>query len=268
MKIKLATILLSMSLATFGCSDDVEIIGSGGGDDAGVDDTDTGGDDTGGDDTGGDDTGGDDPVENSYLVEFTNLTTNQPMTAPVAAIHDDSINLYELGAIATDEIRDIAETGDNTGAVAFAMGAGDLVSAAGEVGATPILPGNMATIMFTSSNPDHVFSLVNMVICTNDGITGVDSIPLPTDATGWTLTAVAYDAGTRMNMDDANSFFPPPCSDLDPTMRTPPPEENPRLPIGAHPGQAGVINTPAAGGNWDFMPTDDMISVTMTLVEP
>jgi len=182
----------------------------------------------------------------TFQITFTNLTDGQLMTPPVVALHDSGVHLYQVGETASDAIRDIAEMGSNAALVAFATANPDAVSAAGEAGTAPFGPGNTVSISLTTTESAQVFSAVNMVICTNDGIAGVV-----------TVSAMAYDAGTRMNQADAQSFFPPPCKTGD-TVEAP--VEDPRASIVAHPGQSGLANVPD-GSNWNFAAGEGVLQI-------
>ena len=100
-----------------------------------------------------------------------------------------------------------------------------------------------------------------MVICTNDGIVGVDSMALPDDNTPVTAMAIAYDAGTRNNSADPESFFPPPCRAGD---AVPPAETDPRTPIALHPGQT-VPNSagtgPLGNADWNLTSGQQILSI-------
>ena len=189
----------------------------------------------------------------SFQITVTNMTTGQLMTPPVAAIHDASVHLFEVGATASDAIRNIAETGADAELVAFATDPANaaLVSGAGVIGDGPFAAGGQVTTTLATENDAYVFSLVNMVICTNDAIAGVDSVALPATNEPLTLMAMAYDAGTRVNQSDNNSFFPPPCRSTDVVEA---PVEDPRQAIAAHAGQTGITvpDTAPDGSNWDF----------------
>lgn len=200
----------------------------------------------------------------SYQITFTNLSQGQLMTPPVVAIHDVSVHLFEVGETSSDAIRDIAEMGAEAALVAFATDPenASVVSAAGVAGTGPFGSGGTATTTLSTNQANHVFSAVNMVICTNDGISGFDSISLPTDNQPLTLSAVAYDAGTRQNQNDSETFFPPPCRAGD-VMEAP--LENPRQPIAQHSGQSG-LNVPVqdatpANSNWDFQAGELLLQV-------
>ena len=194
----------------------------------------------------------------TFQVTFTNLTAGQLMTPPVAAIHDPSAHLFQVGSVASDAIRDIAETGNSAALVQFATDNPSLVSAAEVIGAGPFGAGANVTGSLTPTESGQVFSAVNMVICTNDGISGVDSIALPAGNEPVTVMAMAYDAGTRVNQADALSFFPPPCAAGDAVNEAP--VEDPRADIAAHAGQGGLANVPE-GANWDFATGDRVLQI-------
>ncbi len=198
----------------------------------------------------------------TFQVTFTNMTAGQLMTPPVVALHDPSVHLFQVGAEASDAIRDIAETGNSAELVAFAGANPTVVSAAAVVGEGPFGAGGSVTGSLSTSESGQVFSAVNMVICTNDGISGVDSIALPAGNEPVTVMAMAYDAGTRVNQADALSFFPPPCAAPTDTGGgtgdNEAPVEDPRAAIAAHGGQAGLSN---AAGNWNFATGDEVLQI-------
>ena len=183
------------------------------------------------------------------------------MTQPVVALHDPSVHLFQVGEISSDPVRDIAETGDNSELVAFAGANGDVVSDAGVAGEGNIFPGGQVSINLTTDLDGQVLSSVNMVICTNDAMVGVDSMALPNDNEPVVVTAIAYDAGTRENVADAESFFPPPCRVGEVAA---PAETDPRSPIALHPGQT----VPNAGGtgplgnaDWNLTSGEDVLMI-------
>ncbi len=191
----------------------------------------------------------------NFAVTLTNLSAGQPMTPAVVAIHDDAVNLFETGTAASTQLQAIAEDGNNDPMVALAGSLGEQVSVAGVIGDAPLPPSGTATLTLENGSTDHVLSLVNMVICTNDGFTGLDSVPLPTDSTPVTLTAVPYDAGTEVNNLDPSYWVAPPAPCGNPGT------ENMREAeagvITAHPGQTGV-------GAFDFAGTDNILQIEIT----
>ncbi len=206
---------------------------------------------------------GGDSDAGSFQVTFYNLTMNQPMTPPVVAIHDPSVNLFQIGQEASNAVQAIAEMGNNAPLVEFAVGNPEVVSAAGVAGDAPFGPGASVSINLTTEEAGQVFSAVNMIICTNDGISGVDSVALPTGNDPVVINARPYDAGTRINQDNSYSFFPPPCrtradGELVPVQEAP--LESPRGSIGPHAGQFRVTNTPE-GRNWNFATEDEVLRI-------
>ena len=199
----------------------------------------------------------------SFQVTFYNMTQNQLMTPPVVALHDPSVHLFQIGEEASDAIQVIAEMGNNAPLVDFATANPDVVSAAGVAGTGPFGSGESVTLNLTTSESGQVFSAVNMIICTNDGISGVDSHALPTGTDPVVILARPYDAGTRVNQDNSYSFFPPPCrtnaaGELIDVAEAP--LEDPRAAIGPHEGQFRISNTPT-GRNWDFATDDDVLRI-------
>jgi len=213
--------------------------------------------------TDSDNTGGAGSEAGSFQVTFTNMTQNQLMTPPVVALHDPSVHLFQVGEVASDAIQVIAEMGNNAPLVEFAGANPEVVSAAGVAGTGPFGAGESVTLNLTTTESGQVFSAVNMIICTNDGISGVDSHALPAGTDPVVILARPYDAGTRINQNNSYSFFPPPCRTnaegvlIDVAEA---PLEAPRAAIGPHEGQFRITNTPT-GRNWDFETTDDVLRI-------
>ena len=156
------------------------------------------------------------PLMSEFEVTIENLTSGQPMTPPLAAIHTPDIALWERGAAASEGIREIAENGNLAPMEMAVMGASavtDYVVAIGS-GAPPLMAGESRTFTIESTDGAGLFSFVSMLICTNDGFTGVNSIALP-DAVGDMVMAdgISYDAGTEMNT-EAWADMVPPCGPL------------------------------------------------------
>lgn len=197
----------------------------------------------------------DDPVAvttDNYSVTFTNLSTGQPMTPPVVAIHDASVNLFRIGSAASPQLQAIAENGNNDPMVELA-GSLSQVSAAGVAAPAepgPLLPQQTSTILLENGLSNHVFSAVNMVVCTNDGFSGVDSVSLPTGTETLTLMKLPYDAGTEENILMAD-YWVPPCGGTG-NLHT-----DEAGVITAHPGQTGV-------GDFNFVGTDPILMIEIT----
>jgi len=153
-----------------------------------------------------------------YKVTITNLTAGQPLTPPILATHTNRTGFFTVGEPASEGIRQIAENGN--GAV--------LLQALGEdtqvhevvTGAAPLVPANnpgdtgfesSATFTITAQGRARYLSYASMLICTNDGFTGLDSVPLPRHKI--TVYTAGYDARTESNTEDFADIVPP-CQGL------------------------------------------------------
>ncbi len=195
------------------------------------------------------------PIAGTFDISFTNLSTGQPMTPPVAAIHEGSVTLFSIGTEASVQLQQIAENGNNDPMVALASSLAE-VSAAG-VGFVdaenpgPMQPGETATLTLETSADTGVFSAVSMVVCTNDGFTGTNSHALPTGSETLSFDVVPYDAGTEVNTLDAE-YWVMPCGGSGANMH-----EDENGVTGAHPGQTGT-------GNFDFAGSDAIMRIEIT----
>lgn len=215
------------------------------------------------DDAGSDDGDAAGTAPGSFQVTFYNHTYDQLMTPPVVALHDPSVHLFQVGQPASDEIQVIAEMGNNAPLVEFANNNPAVVSAAGVAGNGPFAAGESVSLNLTTTQSGQVFSAVNMIICTNDGISGADSIALPSGNEPVFVMARPYDAGTRVNQNNSYSFFPPPCRTTADGVLVDvqeAPLESPRAAIGPHVGQFRTVNTPFLR-NWDFNTDSDVLII-------
>ncbi len=156
--------------------------------------------------------------EQQYKVTITNLTSGQPLTPPVLATHTRNASVFRLGEDSSAEIQAIAENGNNEPLVSalsssfqvqqVIQGTAPLVPD-GNPGATPFE--SSATFYINARGKARYLSIAAMLICTNDGFTGVDSIRLPSKKK--TVYAVAYDARSERNTEDFADMVPP-CQPL------------------------------------------------------
>ena len=191
--------------------------------------------------------------ERRYELTFTNLS-GQPMTPPVVAIHNKTTDVFEVGEGASEPVREIAENG-NIDPLVAAAGANPDVTAAAVAGDGPLFPGESVTITVDTDRSWRRLSVVSMVVCTNDGFTGFDSVRIP-----WfvgdsaSFTATAYDAGTEINIEDPD-YWVPPCGGSGENLK-----QAESGVITAHPGLSGF-------GDLDFAAGQDMLRVDVTRVE-
>ncbi len=158
------------------------------------------------------------PPIKTYDITITNLTSGQPLTPPVVATHRRRADLFEVGEPASFEVKEIAENGNVT-PLADALGADKHVFESKVVpsptGPGPIMhDGGTLNFQITASPPAKYLSFVSMLICTNDGFTGLDSERLPKKVgDSVTVLTAAYDAGTEINTEDFADIVPP-CQGL------------------------------------------------------
>ncbi len=145
--------------------------------------------------------------ETTYSVTIENLTDGQPFTPPVLVAHSSEMDLFETGEAASNEIAQLAENGNGDPLVALANGAGATVVAHD----APVMPGETATLSISAESGMYL-SAAFMLICTNDGFSGVDSWMLPASGSQ-TVETNAYDAGSEQNTEDFADIVPP-CQGL------------------------------------------------------
>ena len=154
----------------------------------------------------------------TYKVTITNLTPGQPFTPPVLVTHSDKTGIFTVGEAASLDIQEIAENG-NSGPLMDTLGV-DVEVHEVVAGGVPLVPANnpggtmfdsSATFMITTKGKAKFLSFASMLICTNDGFTGLDSIKLGKKK--MTVFSVAYDARTEINTEFFADMVPP-CQGL------------------------------------------------------
>jgi Spondin_N len=154
----------------------------------------------------------------TFEVTFTDLTGGQPLTPAVAATHRGKNELFNVGDAASFGLKEIAENGNNApmlSRLASDVDVSDFLEAPGG----PLVPagtpgdamfGQSTTFTITADRGARRLSLAAMLICTNDGFTGVNSLSLPSEVGGSvTVETMAYDAGTEANTEDFADIVPP-----------------------------------------------------------
>lgn len=150
----------------------------------------------------------------TYTVTVENLTEGQWFTPPNFAAHRRGVHVFGVGRPASPGVVAVAENGlvpvlaaeldsaiDGKGLGTSGVGPG--------VDGGPIPPG--ATVSFEVTSSERRFSLVSMVICTNDGFAGLDSVNLPRwSGDTKTVRVRAYDAGSEINTERHDDLVPAP----------------------------------------------------------
>ena len=144
--------------------------------------------------------------DTTYLVEIENLTKGQPFTPPLLVAHSADVNLYEAGQAASAELQQIAENGNLPPMVELLEGLSGVYSVV--VGDGPVFPGQTLTVMIEAPAGSSL-SWVSMLICTNDGFTGIGSLDVNSIGASTSVDAGAYDAGTEVNTEDFKDIVPP-----------------------------------------------------------
>ncbi len=207
-----------------------------------------------------------------YRVTITNLTGGQPLTPPVLAIHRRPVSIFALGHPASLGVQEIAENGNPRPLVQALSDDPHVVSV--ETGSAPIVPSgrtdetgfsDSATFEIDGGPGAKYFSWESMLICTNDGFTGVSGLRLPAKSgDSITVHTVSYDSGTEVNTENFADIVPP-CQGLigvtgDPGTGT----TNPAL------AEGGVVHRhDGIDGNGDLIPavhgwTDPVATLTIT----
>lgn len=130
-------------------------------------------------------------------VKLTNLTHGSYFTPLLVTAHDSMSHLFTVGTAASAGLRIMAECGDIS-MLSADMGGVDMDTvenpAAGLLG-----PGQSTTTNLMTAAENTHLSLVAMVLPSNDGFVGLDSMLISTQAGTHTYYLNAYDAGTEAN---------------------------------------------------------------------
>ncbi|MBA3236484.1 MAG: spondin domain-containing protein [Chloroflexi bacterium] len=157
----------------------------------------------------------------TYRVTITNLTDGQPFTPPLVALHRPNVDVFSVGSKASFGVKEIAENGNlmpllsalgSTKGVGAVEAAGAPVVPAGSIGETDPALGFSSTSTLTITAPKNVtrFSWVSMLLCTNDGFTGVDTVRLPKHVGDSVSRSTAgYETSTEMNTEEYGDIVMP-----------------------------------------------------------
>ena len=130
-------------------------------------------------------------------ITVTNLTHGNHFTPLLFAAHDSSQHLFQPGVAATSSLQAMAEGGD----ISFLNT--DMISVGADVNANPagglMMPGQTVQFTMTTQKTNTQLSVVAMILPTNDGFVGLESLTLPTKRGRYEYYLNAYDAGTEIN---------------------------------------------------------------------
>lgn len=201
-----------------------------------------------------------------FRVTFENLTEGQPFSPPVIATHRSGIRMFRVGRSASSELEAIAEDGNQMPMVNL-FKRSHKVTQTVDVG-SPVFIGGMVMVDIIGRPGDRL-SLATMLICTNDGITGLDRAMLPSQGSA-VYWLNAYDAGTEDNTEMSEDIVDP-CSAIGPTHLSGDPNGNeddavdtdPHRAIAMHPGIQGGNDLAVGDHGWN----NPVAKVTITRVE-
>jgi hypothetical protein len=188
-----------------------------------------------------------------YQVTLENTTSGQPFSPPVAVTHARSalMPLFGNGFFAPPAIEAIAEDGNQSLLVEL-LEQSRKVNHVVDVG-LPLTPQGTAVGDFSDSvtfdiyaRPGDRISLAGMLICTNDGLVGLNSAKLPRHGSAHYMLN-GYDAGTENNTERSEDIVDA-CSALGPVVLDGDANGNvndavdtwPREKVTLHPGITGV----------------------------
>jgi len=216
----------------------------------------------------------DDEDIRTYRVTIENETDGQPFSPGVAVTHRRSSSLFEVGDEASPGIEAIAEDGNEAPAVMAAVGA-DGVTDVFDIN-QPITPEGKTVGSFTDefsfeiqARPGDRLSLAVMLICTNDGFTGLDSVKLPKHDSV-TYHAAGYDSATEDNTEESADIVDA-CTALGPAPLAGDPNGNEDVVVDTSP-HGNIHHHPGIQGGGDLTPSmhdweNPVTEITIELVD-
>lgn len=155
----------------------------------------------------------------TYRVTVLNITDGQPFTPPFLVTHRRAVDVFTVGAKASNGVQQIAENGDLSllkSSLESRRRVGEVVTGDvpivpfGSVGQTDLGFSNSYTTTIMAPRHMRRITWLSMLICTNDGFTGVDSLRLPRHVgDAKSRFTSAYDAGTERNTERFADMVPP-----------------------------------------------------------
>jgi len=199
-----------------------------------------------------------------YRVTIDNLT-GQPLSPLVAATHQGDLSMFNVRGHASAELEAIAEEGNQLPMFDLLSNARQVTEVI-DIGA-PLAP-KQATTFRISARPGNRLSLATMVICTNDGFTGLNRARLPKRGAK-IIWASGYDAGTEDNTELSEDIADP-CSALVPLSLSGDPNGNendavdtrPPAQIQHHPNIKGIGDMNVGDHGWK----EPVAKITITRV--
>jgi len=130
-------------------------------------------------------------------VSVENLSHGNHFTPLLISAHPAGTHLFQTGTAASANLQAMAEGGDIAGLVT------DMAAISADVIENPaagtLAPGLSTSGMMMTATANTHLSVVSMILPTNDGFIGLNSIAIPTAPGTYVYHINAYDAGTEAN---------------------------------------------------------------------
>lgn len=139
-----------------------------------------------------------------YEVTITNASP-QIFSPPVVVSHQAGVRVFQVGSAPSAELAALAEDADAEGLIALLQTTGGVRDVA--IGDGVILPGESATVRLDAGGSSRVFTVLGMLVTTNDTIYSARSKVTRSK----TFYGDAYDAGSEANTLSCNHIPGPPC---------------------------------------------------------
>lgn len=131
-------------------------------------------------------------------VTITNITHGSYFTPLLITAHNDTMYLFRAGEPAGAALQAMAE-GGSIADLSMAVGGMDADTVENPAGGL-LGPGETVSADLNTDATGHMYlSLVAMILPTNDGFVGLDSLMIPSEPGTYIYMLNAYDAGTEAN---------------------------------------------------------------------
>lgn len=140
-------------------------------------------------------------AERQFDVLIENFTRGQPFSPGLAVTHGDELLLWSDGAPSTRALRRLAEHGDpaELPLEVAASRAYEVITLRDGVDRVGGDADNARQFRIRAGADATRLSVAMMLVCTNDGFTGVAGVPLPEDYEPVVFLLPAWDAGAELN---------------------------------------------------------------------
>ena len=144
-----------------------------------------------------------------YEVTITNVTKEETFTPLLVVSHRGPVQIFELGVEASEELEDVAETGNTDPLKDLLLATGHVIDVASS-GAL-LGPGESMAVHVKGHRSTRI-SVIAMLIPSNDAFVAFQNLRAPRRHGVVKSLAPAYDAGTEFNDEDCVNIPGPFCT--------------------------------------------------------